>query len=484
MRKFATLTFIFIACFFALFASSPALADSVSDYQQKVADAKAKIADLQNQLAQAQADLDSWSNSSNDQANQINDAQTAVMNAQDVLDSAQADYVAKRADYDAVFVDVQSAETVVAQAIQAVNDAVDVVDSTYVAYQQAQSISDSAQSDMNQAKSDYDTKLINAGGQGATSGLAVDVYTGVNRLGNPPSRSDVTYTKCKTVTVSNIEANWGNGNILGCGSDYVMLHYRGYITYPTTTKVYFQAPADDGFFMTIGGQTVINDWSLKGCGANSIGIYSFTGGKSYQVDAWFYEWTGGACSTLTYKPSTSNSYAVVPASMFTQDAVVQLVKDPALKAVWDSKTAIYVQAVALEEQANQVYLNALAKYDGAMQAYGFAGQSLSAQRSILSGKDVLVQSAEDTWQKASDDKAVCDADLRDLKTQYASIFTAMDNAQNRVDQLTVDLQQARDDLANIPKPSASDKRAPKKVVAKYFADAAYVPRGGFVPSPK
>jgi len=78
-----------------------------------------------------------------------------------------------------------------------------------------------------------------------------------------------------------------------------MLHYHGYITYPTSTKVYFQNQADDGFYMSINGTQVINDWSLKGCGANSVGMFSFTGGKSYSIDAWFYEWGGGACLLFT-----------------------------------------------------------------------------------------------------------------------------------------------------------------------------------------
>ena len=484
MRKITTTAFVFVACFLIFFVSTPAKADSTSDYQQKVAEAQAKINDLQSQLDQAKIDLASWSSNADGSSSQINDAQTAVMDAQDVLDSAQTGYETARADYDAQFTVNQHAEANVAQAVVAVNSAADLVDSTYASYLQAQANSDSAQASMNQAQSDYDTKLINAGGQGSTPGLLVDVYTGINKTGNPPSRSDVVYSKCKTVSVSNIDSNWGGGSIFGCASDYVMLHYRGYITYPTTTKVYFQAPADDGFYLSIGGQTVINDWSLKGCGANSTGMFSFTAGKSYVVDGWFYEWTGGACSTLNYKPTTSSSYAVVPGSMFTQNAVPQLIKDPVLKAILDAKTATYVQMVAVEEQANQTYLNAETAYDSAYQAYAYAASGLSLQRTVLQQKDSFLQSAENVWQQASDSKAECDATLRDLKTQYASIFDAMDKASDKVDQLTAQLEQAKQDLVNIPKPTAADKRVPKKIVAKYFADAAYVPRGGFMPNPK
>jgi len=480
MRKFSTL-FVAATSLFLMFGmSSPAMADSTTDYNQKVAEAQAKIQDLQNQLSNAQANLDSWTNSSNSQADQLNVAQTAATEAQDALDAAVADYNSKKANYDVAFANVRAAEAVVAQAIDAVNAAADVVDSTYDSYAMAQQNADNAQAAMNQAQNDYDTKLINVGGTGNTPGLKVDVYTGVSRYGNPPSRSDVTYTKCKTITVSNIDANWGGGDILGCGSDYIMLHYRGYITYPTTSKVYFQAPADDGFYMSINGTQVINDWSLKGCGANSTGLFSFTGGKSYAIDAWFYEWTGGACSSLYYKPLGGSSYTVAPSSFFTQDAVVTMVKDPALLAILNNKTALYVQAVAAEEQANVVYEAACNDYDDKQITYGYAGSELASKRNILIPIEDIMNGAEFNWQNRSDDKVVADANLRDLRAEYSSTFEAIESAVQQVDDLEAKVAQAKVDLANIPKPSASDKRKPKKSTTKYFADGVYLPRQTFL----
>jgi predicted nucleic acid-binding Zn-ribbon protein len=480
LRKFATL-FVPLTSLFLIFGlSSPSIADTTTEYEQKVSAAQAKIQDLQNQLATAQSNLDSWTNSSNDQADQLNAAQTAATEAKDALEAAVADYNSKKADYDAAFVEVQAAEAVVAQAVAEVNAAADVVDSTYNSYTVAQQNADNAQAVMNQAKNDYDTKLINAGGTGSTPGLKVDVYTGVGRYGNPPQKSDTAYTKCKTTTVNNIDLNWGGGDILGCGSDYIMLHYKGYITYPTTTKVYFQAPADDGFYMSINGTQVINDWSLKGCGANSTGLFSFTGGKSYAIDAWFYEWTGGACSSLYYKPLNGNSYAVAPASFFTQDAVATMVKDPALLAILNSKTALYVQAVAAEEQANVVYQNACDDYDGKQIAYGYAGSALATKHAIIVPLEDVMNVAESTWQNRSDDKAIADASLRDLKTEYSTTFAAIESAAQQVDSLEAQIVQAKIDLANIPKPTAAEKRRSKKNVLKYYADGAYISRQQYV----
>jgi predicted nucleic acid-binding Zn-ribbon protein len=484
LRKFAVLFGVILSVSFLFFSVNPAMADSTTDYNNKVAKAQAKINDLQNQLNTAQANLESWTNSSNSQAEQINSAQTAVMEAQDALDAAEATYNSDKSTYDSYFIEVSAAEQTVAQAISEVNDAADLVDSTYSDYAVAQQNADNAQAQMNQAQVDYDTKLINVGGQGSSPGLTVDVYTGINRFGNPPSRSDTTYTKCRTTTVSNIDANWGGGDVLGCGSEYIMVHYHGYITYPTTTKVYFQAPADDGFYMSIGGQQVINDWSLKGCGANSTGMFSFTGGKSYAVDAWFYEWTGGACSSLYYKPLGSSSYAVAPASFFTQNAVATMIKDPTLLAILNNKTAAYVQAVAIEEQANQVYLNAENVYDGKYMTYAMLSQDLAGKRGVLNGYESVMSTSEMNWQNRSDDNAVALANLRDLKAEYSSTFEAIETAVQRVDDLEKQLAQAKIDLANIPKPTASDKRKPKKAVVKYFADGAYIPRATFAPDPK
>jgi hypothetical protein len=212
-------------------------------------------------------------------------------------------------------------------------------------------------------------------------------------------------------------------------------------------------------------------------------MFSFTGGKSYAIDAWFYEWTGGACSTLYYQP-LGGSWNVAPAAFFSKTAVVTMVKDPALKAILDNKTAFYVQAVAAEEQANVVYLNAETNYDGKQLTYSMLSQDLSSKRGTLSDYETVMNNSETYWQNRSDDKAVADANLRDLKAEYATVFNAIQGAVAKVDELENKLAQAKVDLANIPKPTAASKRVPKKAIIKYYADGAYLPRATFVPSPK
>jgi hypothetical protein len=174
----------------------------------------------------------------------------------------------------------------------------------------------------------------------------------------------------------------------------------------------------------------------------------------------------------------------VPAAQFTQQATVTQTKDPALKVILDQKTALYVQAVSAEEQANQTYLVAQNQYDGCWLAYVAQGQNMATQRNKLNAQSNLVSDAEGTWQGASDDKAIADANLLDLKNKYNSVFKAIQNANDQVDALVTAVEKAQADLQAIPLPSAQSMRVNKRTNVHVLADGAYMPRGMFVPTPK
>ena len=167
------------------------------------------------------------------------------------------------------------------------------------------------------------------------TGLTVKVYNGLNS--NNPQRSDTAYNLCLTTNLTKIEANWGGGNILGCGNDRVMIHYTGYIT-PTETITSLRNIADDGFYMDVNGTNVINNWTLKGCGGNWNPV-TLEAGKTYAIDAWFYEWGGGACSTLYYQ--SSNGSGVIPEAWYTNAISAPLIKDPALKTILDTAEDVF-----------------------------------------------------------------------------------------------------------------------------------------------
>lgn len=484
LRKIAALFGILLTITSPLFISSAAFADT-STYNQQVAAAQQKINDLQGKLTSAQQTLSDLQANSDGQAQLINAAQSAVTKAKNALDAASADYQSKSTAYDTAYADEQVAEQAVNDAITAVNTAADNVDNTYNVYVTAQSNTDAAQAAMTAAQSAYDKSSVTVGTK-ATPGLVADVYnnidTNVSGGGTTVQRSTTAYKFCKTTVVSNIDADWGGGSVLGCNSDYVMIHYHGYITYNSTTRVYFQNLADDGFWMSINGQTIINDWSLKGCSANSTGSFAFKSGVSYAIDAWFYEWGGGACSSLYYQPS-GGQWGVVPASMFTQQAVPTTTKDPALKTVLDQKTAAYLSAVAAEEAALQTYNNASDAYDASTAVYNQSLDILGSKQTVLSNKNDLLVTAENTWQAASDDKAVKDAALLTLKNKYKALFDSITAQGQLVDSLTAQLSQAQADLAAIPKPTSPTKVV-KKTVVKPAPPVKVVPRTKFTPNPK
>jgi outer membrane biosynthesis protein TonB len=210
-----------------------------------------------------------------------------------------------------------------------------------------------AKSAVDKAKEDYDNKLIAVvpiETEPTVPGLRADIYT-FDPQNMYPERSTTAHTFCKTITVDNIDKDWGGGNVEGCGDEFVMIHYTGFITVPTTDNYEFLAQADDGWYMTIGNTVVNDNWVLKGCGGWWSQPIALEGGKSYPIDAWFYEYGGGACNQLLY--INSQTWSTVPAEWFSQNeqAPITYIKDPAL--------------LVLLEQAQQVHDNAILEYEQA-----------------------------------------------------------------------------------------------------------------------
>ena len=123
--------------------------------------------------------------------------------------------------------------------------------------------------------------------------------------------------------------------------------------------------ADDGFYMSLDGQPVINNWTLKGCGGNWNSV-SLQAGKSYAIDAWFYEWGGGACSTLYYQ--SNNNWGVAPASWYSQNQPAPMIHDPRLKVALDQAKADYQVSLDNYTTANSEWIQAQANQQVAAQA--------------------------------------------------------------------------------------------------------------------
>ena len=238
-QKFGVMLGAIVLFTFSMFISTPAYADSASDYKAKIATAQAKIDAVSAQLNTAKTNLEQLKANSATEAQALADAQTAVFLANEALISASSDYASKSAAYDSTYSQVNSAENVLDETIAQVNSTIDLLDAAYENYVEKQSATDDALAAMNAAQVAYDNSSITTGSGKNVAGLRADIYTGISSRGNPPQRSDIVYTLCKTITVTNIDKDWGGGSIEGCASEYVMIHYRGYITYSANKQVYF-----------------------------------------------------------------------------------------------------------------------------------------------------------------------------------------------------------------------------------------------------
>jgi hypothetical protein len=154
----------------------------------------------------------------------------------------------------------------------------------------------------------------------SNAGLTVEVYI----YDSTTPDHEAKYKLCSTITdtawtsVDSINANFDAeyaGIVAGCRGDFVLVHYSGYLTWDKTETATLMAIADDGFYMTLDGEPVIDDWTLKGCGGSQV-QHDFVAGVPQKLDAWFYEYGGGACSTLY--TLQNNQWNVIPTTAYSK----------------------------------------------------------------------------------------------------------------------------------------------------------------------
>jgi hypothetical protein len=277
-----------------------------------------------------------------------------------------------------------------------------------------------AQSAVDTAQYNYNNNLIAvypSNSQPTIAGLRADIYKQITSAN--PVRSDTAYTFCKTITVTQINKDWGGGDMEGCGGDYIMIHYRGYITVPTTSSYQFLGLVDDGWYMTIDGTVVNNNWYLKGCNGNWSSGIQLQAGQSYAIDAWMYEWGGGACNILYYM--NSQNWGVVPAAWLSQNQPVQPTyeNDPALLAILQQKQGILV--TAQQEYNNALNESTLANdnYIDAINAYDIAIENWQTKQTILEEKEQLMINKNNTVVSLQSLITSAENLLQTLKTEYA-----------------------------------------------------------------
>jgi hypothetical protein len=171
----------------------------------------------------------------------------------------------------------------------------------------------------------------------ATEGLIAQVYNiqGQNNAPYIPQGA----SPVRTVSVPNIDFQWGSGSVLGGPSEDVIVRFTGSIRSNTTQNISFLATADDGTKLYIDGINITNDWYDKGGGGTTSDPISFTAGVPKTIELLYYENGGGANVFLHW--DQSGSMDIIPSSAFTSQAapVIKTIGAPRNLVVTDSGTA-------------------------------------------------------------------------------------------------------------------------------------------------
>jgi PA14 domain/Ricin-type beta-trefoil lectin domain len=111
-----------------------------------------------------------------------------------------------------------------------------------------------------------------------------------------------------------INFNWGTGAPgTGIGVDRFSTRWTGQVQAPLTGSYQFQTNSDDGVRVSLNGQQIVNNWTDHGPTINTSAAISLSAGIKYNITVEYYENTGGAVASLSWKLPGSTSFGIVPA---------------------------------------------------------------------------------------------------------------------------------------------------------------------------
>jgi hypothetical protein len=167
----------------------------------------------------------------------------------------------------------------------------------------------------------------------AVHGVTMTVYNGFSDMNSQPWMAAPEQQPCFTGIVPNIDSDWGGGPAAEtCDADFFLVHYNGWLTVPESGAYEFLALVDDGWHMSINEQLINDNWVPKGCGGwwsgPNEGFIELQAGISYALDAWMYEWGGGACAILYY--SNGINWGVIPTEWLTTQPLPEPTPEPSI----------------------------------------------------------------------------------------------------------------------------------------------------------
>ena len=287
-----------------------------------------------------------------------------------------------------------------------------------------------------------------------TGGLKADSYNRQNYGGRPPLPTDAE-VPIATTTVSNINFQWGGGQVLNSGkSDRVLVKFTGNLLVPTDGYYRFYAPGDDGVIFNIAGMQIINDWYDKGGGGSVSQEVFIRAGVLYPITLYFYENGGGAAVWLYYYTPTTG-YQIVPASWLGQQTTstttyveetyyttevipgqtAPLIHDPA-------KLELLNQAQATYNDKYQVYLSALSNFEAAQQEDSAAERNLALAQAEYDAATIDEQQQYDAVAQAQLDYDLATSNLSTAERAVTSAMLAVTNPSDVQSQKQVNYEAA------------------------------------------
>ena len=176
-------------------------------------------------------------------------------------------------------------------------------------------------------------------------GVTADVFNrrGYNSAPPIPSSSE---SPVYATTVSNIDFQWGGGQVLNSGyAEDVIVRFTGNLMVPVDAYYYFYTPADDGTKLNIAGMSLIDDWYDKGGGGSTSQAVWIRAGILYPFTLHYYENGGGAAVSFMY--STGGGYQVIPSSWLGNTVITETTYEEVM--VYEEVTRYRTETYYVEE---------------------------------------------------------------------------------------------------------------------------------------